>query len=111
MQSQIFHIKVSNKDIFGENMPENVSTRKSLGIEKREHLQKKMFGIFSLKVADAQIEGCINKIVFFVTSQLTETQSQLKQFLIPLGLCIPNTDFLAGQMILNKASLNLVITT
>ena len=58
-------------------MSETVSIRKILGIKKREHLQKKMFGIFSLKVADAEIGGCINKIVIlFVTSQLAETQWQ-----------------------------------
>ena len=40
-----------------------------------------MCGIFILKVADAQIGGSINKIVIlFVTFQLAETQSQLKQF-------------------------------
>ena len=40
-----------------------------------------MICIFSLKVADTQIGGCINKIInFFVTFQLAETQSQLKQY-------------------------------
>ena len=62
-------------------MLETVSTRISLGIEKRGHLQKKMFGIFRLKVADTQIGGCIKKIVIFsVTFQLGKTHSQLKQF-------------------------------
>ena len=52
-------------------MLETVSTRISLGIEKRGHLQKKKFGIFRLQVADTQIGGCIKKIVIFsVTFQL-----------------------------------------
>ena len=45
-------------------MSETVSTRISFGIEKREHLQKKMFGIFCLY---------ISKVVFVFHRYLEES--------------------------------------
>ena len=61
-------------------MLETVSTRISLGIEKRGHPQKKC-SVFSEPKLQTQIGGCIKKIVIFsVTFQLGKTHSQLKQF-------------------------------